>query len=208
MDNCITISEASASGTGFIIDHNKDNTIVMTAAHLCESTKNVRQSSIINFEITEIRNTHEMGIIKNQQLILSQQILYNDPVTDVCVFKIPRVDGEKVRIAKGAPRYGDKIWSIGAPVGFFPESSKPLVSGHYAGGAERSMKNDPSLGFYNFSMPTVPGMSGSPIFNNNGEVIGIVSAVHSDWHMICFSPTHDQIIKAIEAAKIALKNQE
>ncbi len=71
------------------------------------------------------------------------------------------------------------------------------------------MLNDSTImGFYNMSMPTVQGMSGSPIFNDDGEVVGIVSAVQVDWHMICYSPTLEQIKEAIEAAYKVIEGTE
>ena len=56
-------------------------------------------------------------------------------------------------------------------------------------------------------MPTVGGMSGSPIINESGEVVGIVSAVNVDWHMVSYSPTLEQIKDAIETATLKLESQ-
>ena len=56
-------------------------------------------------------------------------------------------------------------------------------------------------------MPTVGGMSGSPIVDHRGRVIGLVSAVHSEWHLLSFSPTLEQITAAKESAVLKLSSQ-
>lgn len=205
MDNCIPISESIGSGTSFIIDHVGDRSIIMTAAHLCKDPKNYGQSSAGGLELT---NVFEMGVIRGDTFYEFKEILYNNSLNDICIFTTTYIPGKKARIARWAPTYGDKIWSIGAPAGYFPESAKPIAHGFFSGDAQRVVNPKLMIGFYNFSMPTIPGMSGSPIYNDSGEVIGIVSAVHYRWHMISYSPTHEQIINAIEVAMIKLESQD
>ena len=205
MGNCVPISESIGSGTSFIIDHVEDKTIVMTAAHLCKNPEEYGQSGV---DGVELKNILEMGVVRGDGFFESKKILYNNPINDICIFSVDAMAGYKAPIARMAPRYGDKIWSIGAPAGYFPESAKPITHGFFSGEAERAVDPTFKAGFYNFSMPTIPGMSGSPIFNDNGEVVGIVSAVHYKWHMISYSPTHKQIVEAVDIAMTKLKNQD
>jgi S1-C subfamily serine protease len=79
-----------------------------------------------------------------------------------------------------------------------PDSAKPISRGVFSGEAIRRHPMTDPTAFATYSMPTVQGMSGSPIMDSQGRVIGIVSAVHSDWHMVSFSPTLDQIKWAID----------
>lgn len=205
MGNCIPISESVGSGTSFIIDHIEDKTIVMTAAHLCKNPEEYGQSGV---DGVELKNVLEMGVVRGEMFYQSREILYNNETNDICIFSVPLMNGYKAPIARNPPEYGDKIWSIGAPAGYFPESAKPITHGFFSGDAERALDPTLNVGFYNFSMPTIPGMSGSPIFNDSGEVVGIVSAVHYKWHMISYSPTHQQIVDAVEEAITKLKNQD
>ena len=205
MDNCIPISESIGSGTSFVIDHIGEKSIIMTAAHLCQPRDGFGQSNA-NIMGAEMVTSFEVGIIWNQQLILTNEILYNNIEDDICILTIPRIHTATARIAKDNPDYGDIVWSIGAPAAYFPESAKPITHGHFSGEASRVLFDNSMMGFYNMSMPTVQGMSGSPIFNDDGEVVGIVSAVQVDWHMICYSPTLDQIKEAIKTAYEVLED--
>ena len=207
LDNCITISESIGSGTSFVIDHMKDKSIVMTAAHLCQPRTDFGQSNV-NVMGAELVTNFEIGLIWNRQLVLVDEVLYNNADNDICIVTIPRIQTAEAKIAKHNPDYGDIVWSIGAPAAYFPESAKPITHGHFSGEASRMLFDNSMMGFYNMSMPTVQGMSGSPIFNDKGEVVGIVSAVQADWHMICYSPTLEQIKVAINIAYEALESKD
>lgn len=61
---------------------------------------------------------------------------------------------------------GDNIYTIGSPFGF----AKLFTHGYVAGYNED---------YLILNMPVYPGMSGSPVFNCKGEVIGVILAVHS-----------------------------
>lgn len=191
---CTTIGQGFASGTAFVIGYSEDKTIFMTAAHLCNEydiwesnpsgTSQTKRSS--HMYIAHEENLHEAG----------KMILYKNTNNDICIFVVDKKYGRKLKIAKNIPNYAEQIWTIGAPAGFFPETAKPINSGYFSGKAVRFDSSDQDLEFFNFSLATKQGMSGSPILTANGRVVGIVSAVHSDWHMICFSPTLAQIIEA------------
>ena len=43
------------------------------------------------------------------------------------------------------------------------------------------------------NIPVAGGSSGSPILNCDGQIVGMVSAVHRAFHHISISPTHEQI---------------
>lgn len=195
-DVCAPISEAMGAGTSFVIDKKENETTLMTAAHLCEPRELPRQSPL-NIE-ANFQTVFHMTIIDDNEMTLVSDILFLDSVTDICIFTVPKALGKKMKISKRNPRYGDNVWSIGAPTGYFPQSAKPITKGVFSGEALRFQPNGGKLEFFNFNMPTIGGMSGSPIINEKGKVIGLVSAVHNEWHLISYSPTLEQIRAAIE----------
>lgn len=196
LDSCITAFSGFGSGTAFVIDYEDDVTIFMSAAHLCNEYTIVESESKGEFET---RRHSTMYIRYNNTLYpAGKMILYKNNFTDVCVFGVKGVYGKKLKIAKKDPKYSEQIWTIGAPAGFFPESAKPINSGYYSGTAYRINQVGDKQDFFNFSLPTIGGMSGSPILNSKGQVVGIVSAVFKEWHMICFSPTLTDIKEAEE----------
>ena len=74
---------------------------------------------------------------------------------------------------------GEKIYTIGFPgpgllqdLGEFEKDLTKVLQATGAGG-EISMNNDTYI--YGFNAPTLPGASGSPIFDKNGNLVSIVS---------------------------------
>ena len=61
----------------------------------------------------------------------------------------------------------------------------PLVEGYYSGYTSTQMI---------FTCPAIGGSSGSPIFNKTGELVGMVSAVHTRYPIVSMSP-HYFIVK-------------
>lgn len=204
---CIPLEQSYGAGTSFVIKKIFDQTVIMTAAHLCYAHQGGESQSVMN-GIATIETKFDMSIGVGEELFIVNNILFLDVENDICVFSVPVDIGRVMPISRFEPSYGDEVWSIGAPAGYFPESAKPITKGIFSGSAERVYNNGEKIEFYNFSMPTVGGMSGSPIINKSGEVVGIVSAVNSEWHMISFSPTLSQIKESIGIAilKLAIQN--
>ena len=201
-NNCFPFQEKYGAGTSFVIDYVNGNTIMMSAAHLCEPYIVPTEEE----EIIPLQTVFEIGIIQGEFLLLVNDILFIDRDSDICVFSVPVEIGVKIELSKKSPKYGEDVWSIGAPTGYFPETAKPITQGLFSGDAERRLMDGGLLPFSNFNMPTVPGMSGSPIINKRGDVVGLVSAVSSDWHMISYSPTLKQLRDARDIALIKAKS--
>ena len=197
-EQCMPVDQSYGAGTSFVIDKVDGKSILMTAAHLCYPYNAGQQSPLSELGILETR--FDLSIVLGESLLIVQEILVLDVENDICVFSVPVDIGREMPISRKDPRYGDNVWTIGAPAGYFPESAKPITRGTFSGEAERRMENGSLNPFFNFTMPAVGGMSGSPIINEHGEVVGIVSAVNSDWHLISFSPTLDQIKDSIDLA--------
>lgn len=209
VETCIPIGSVYGSGTAFVIDTVGENTVFMTAAHLC-SRRSVNEdqypTSSGETGLTE-KITYEFGIIMGENIALVNNVLFYDEVDDICVFAIPALIGKQpLKMAKNVPNYGDDVWTIGAPVGYFTNTAKPITRGSYSGDSYRIVLGF-NVSYSNYTMPTVGGMSGSPIVDHRGRVIGLVSAVHSEWHLLSFSPTLEQITAAKESAVLKLSSQ-
>lgn len=203
-ETCLPIAESYGAGTSFVLEYIGHNTIMMTAAHLCREYEMPIDNMFADMPNT--KTNFEVGVfLEGGFVLVINNILYYDEETDICVFSVPELLGVPTEFAKRRPRYGDTVWSIGAPAGYFPPTAKPITQGLYSGDAERGIAADYYLPFSNFNMPTIPGMSGSPIFNKSGDVVGLVSAVNVQWHMISYSPTLEQLRKAEEEAIVKFK---
>jgi len=199
-DECTSSLVGYGTGTAFVIDTDGDKTIFMTAAHLCEE-ENTSSSIVPGMPgLFQVKRTNHLAVVKNEMLHEIEKVLYRDVYTDICIFVVnKKLSNSKLKIAKAPADYGEEVWTIGAPAGYFPPTAKPISRGLYSGNGVRVSTTGVHNEFSNYSLPTRQGMSGSPIMNSKGKVIGIVSAVHNEWHMILFSPTHKQVIDAINS---------
>lgn len=95
-------------------------------------------------------------------------ILLDQPVTDIPPAKIG--DSDNVRI-------GEDVFVIGAPLGLSHSVSRGIISGRHS---EKKITRDlKSMEFFQTDAAINQGNSGGPMFNMNGEVIGIVSSILS-----------------------------
>jgi len=66
------------------------------------------------------------------------------------------------------------MWSIGSPYGFEHTATQGIVSA-----VARSLPNDTYVPFIQTDAAVNPGNSGGPLFNTDGEVIGVNSQIYS-----------------------------
>ena len=98
-----------------------------------------------------------------------------DKKTDVAVLKI---EGKQLPVVKlGDPsklRPGEWVLAIGSPFTFDNSVTAGIVSA-----TGRSMPGEDLVGFIQTDVAVNPGNSGGPLFNLNGEVVGINSQIYS-----------------------------
>jgi serine protease Do len=71
-------------------------------------------------------------------------------------------------------KVGEWVVAIGSPYGFDSTVTSGIISAK-----SRSMSDDSPIPFIQTDVPVNPGNSGGPLFNLNGEVIGINSMIYS-----------------------------
>ncbi len=145
-------------GSGVLID---PSGLVLTAAHVVQAADSVE----VEFRSGET---------------IPAKIVASEPQTDVAVVKLERLPKDAV-FAKGGDsdkvRIGDEIFVVGAPLGI----SHSLSVGHVGG---RRVANTLFGGLseaelFQTDASINKGNSGGPMFNLQGEVIGVVSSILS-----------------------------
>ncbi|MCH9694414.1 MAG: trypsin-like peptidase domain-containing protein [Gammaproteobacteria bacterium] len=145
-------------GSGVLID---DEGHVMTAAHVVQTADLVEVEFVDGTKVTA-------------------SVVASDPIKDVALVKLDKLP-ERVRPAKLADsdkvRIGEEIFIIGAPYGL----SHTLTVGHISA---RHKNEDDYMGeiraeTFQTDAAINQGNSGGPMFNQRGEVIGIVSHIRS-----------------------------
>ena len=140
-------------GSGFIVS--ADGTI-LTNAHVVEEAD-------------------EVTVKLNDKREFKAKVLGADKTSDVAVLKIAAQNLPTVRIGASAQtQVGEWVLAIGSPFGFESSASAGIVSAK-----SRSLPDGSYVPFIQTDVAVNPGNSGGPLFNMNGEVIGINSQIYS-----------------------------
>ena len=142
-----------ALGSGFIIS--ADGTI-LTNAHVVDGAQEV---------IVKLTDRREF----------KAKVIGADKQSDVAVLKISAHDLPVVRLGSpAATRVGDPVLAIGSPYGFENSATSGIVSAK-----ARALPEGTYVPFLQTDVAVNPGNSGGPLFNLQGEVIGINSQIYS-----------------------------
>lgn len=103
------------------------------------------------------------------------QVLGADRQTDVALLKIEASDLPVVRVGRSTDlKVGEWVLAIGSPFGFENTVTAGIVSGK-----GRSLPDENYVPFIQTDVAINPGNSGGPLFNLEGEVVGINSQIYS-----------------------------
>lgn len=140
-------------GSGFIVSADG---MVLTNAHVVE-------------------DADEVTVKLNDKREFKAKVLGADKASDVAVLKIDAKGLPVVRIGtSGQTQVGEWVLAIGSPFGFESSASAGIVSAK-----SRSLPDGSYVPFIQTDVAVNPGNSGGPLFNMNGEVIGINSQIYS-----------------------------
>jgi serine protease Do len=140
-------------GSGFIID---SAGLVLTNAHVVAKAKEV------TVKLTDKRE-------------FRAKVLGVDPPTDIALLKIDATGLPSVRLGDASDlKVGEWVAAIGSPYGFENSVTSGIVSAKW-----RSLPDGAYVPFIQTDVAVNPGNSGGPLFNMQGEVVGINSQIYS-----------------------------
>ncbi len=103
------------------------------------------------------------------------KVIGADARSDIAVLKITATNLPTVKLGDPAKlRVGEAVAAIGSPFGFENSVTAGIVSAK-----GRSLPQDSYVPFIQTDVPINPGNSGGPLFNMQGEVVGINSQIYS-----------------------------
>lgn len=138
----------NGSGSGFFIESNGTG---LTNYHVLEKSMKA---------ILRLKDGREFEI---------DSVLASDKKWDVVKFSILHDTSdsfEYLKFAKKAIEQGERVYNLGAPMGFEQTFADGLVS---------SVRSDSHGDVVQVTIPISPGSSGSPIMNENGDVVAIAT---------------------------------
>lgn len=190
-----------ATGSGSVVGESVDGVYILTAGHMCD-----RKGDLLNFNnmlgreieepIEEKYYVHDIDLFQ-----YNVKVLEFDKEDDVCLAFAWGLFAPSLKLSKKGPEIGEKVYNMAAPAGYMSARAVPLFEGRYFGQGK-----DMDL----YTVPAVGGSSGSPIFNKDSEVVGMIYARHSHFHEITISPRHKRLIQFVmEGIKkdVAIRNK-
>lgn len=111
----------------------------------------------------------------HDQRELEATLVGSDPETDIALLKVAATDLPAATFGDSdGLKVGQWVLAIGAPFGLNQTATQGIVSA-----VSRSLPNDNYVPFIQTDVAVNPGNSGGPLFNLDGEVIGINSQIFS-----------------------------
>ncbi|MCC7122494.1 MAG: DegQ family serine endoprotease [Gammaproteobacteria bacterium] len=129
---------------------------------------------ISNYHV--VKGAGEIVVRLSDRRELKAEIIGSDPRTDIAVLKV-KADGDLpvVRLGRSeALQVGEWVLAIGSPFGFDHSVTAGIVSAK-----GRSLPNENYVPFIQTDVAINPGNSGGPLFNLDGEVVGVNSQIYS-----------------------------
>jgi len=143
----------SGVGSGFIVS---DDGYILTNAHVVDNASDIT---------VRLRDRTE----------LSAELIGLDELTDVALIKVDAEDLPVVKIASSEDlAVGEWVLAIGSPFGFDQTATQGIISA-----VSRNLPSANYVPFIQTDVAVNPGNSGGPLFNTDGEVIGINSQIYS-----------------------------
>lgn len=163
---------ARFGGTGFLIDVKG---YLVTNAHVVEGAKSL--------------------VVQNaKQQEFRAKAVYIDPVSDIAILKIEDADFKPFTslpygIRKSGASLGEQLYTLG-----YPRSEIVYNEGYMS--AKTGYNGDTMT--CQIGVAANPGNSGGPVFNKNGEIIGIINARQTQSEGVVFAITARNIFSTLE----------
>jgi Tfp pilus assembly protein PilF len=150
---------------------------------------------VTNYHV--ISNAKDIKVKVGDKILDVEGLIYTDKENDLVILK---VKGEKLPVVKlgdiAKANVGEKVYVISSPEGLENTISDGLLSGI------RDIASDKKV--LQITAPVSSGSSGSPVFNKDGEVIGIATFLLEEAQNLNFAMPVNLITDKIRNKKVVL----
>ena len=122
-----------------------------------------------------IKNSDEIKITLSDQTQLKATLIGTDERSDLALLKVDAKNLPVVSIGTSENlKIGEWVLAIGSPFGFDHTVTAGIVSGK-----KRNLPNESYVPYIQTDVAINPGNSGGPLFNLNGEVVGVNAQIYT-----------------------------
>lgn len=169
----------SIRGSSALVGHDpaRDMSYILSAYHVCDDfePRTMIMRTQANDHMLIYRYTPLLKVTDFYGNTYDAEMVRGDINNDLCLLGSSEMMGhiEPIRIAQSEPTEGDRIFNIASPHSLSQPGAILSYEGYHGGKlpAGRLIKD----GHYLNAIPTAPGSSGSPVLNEDGEIISVVS---------------------------------
>lgn len=182
-------NEIKGTGTAFLIS---SDGYLITNYHVIEDVTNFNNITIFD---TQKKTSYKAKLIAN------------DIRNDLALLKIEdeKFDTKTTvpyTISTQSPRPGDDVFVVGYPHASALGIEPKFVDGKIS--ALSGFRDD--LSSYQLTTPVYPGNSGSPLFNKDGEIIGVINERYTKGDNVSYAIKKSALINLLETQNINLPN--
>jgi S1-C subfamily serine protease len=189
-DNVNTPSDIAGSGTGYAIT---SNGYIVTNHHVTDGASSIKVRGV-NGDFSKTYSAKVIIEDKNNDLSI---IKINDP-NFTSLGTIPYV------IANRASDVGSSVFVLGYPLITTMGDEIKLTNGIIS--AKSGFQGDVSL--YQITAPVQPGNSGGPLFDSQGNIIGIINAKHLSAENVTYAIKASYLLNLINTLDYPLNLQK
>jgi len=122
-----------------------------------------------------VKDAEEIIVRLNDRREFVAELIGSDERSDIAVLKIEATDLPTLKLGDSSNlNVGEWVLAIGSPFGFDASVTAGIISA-----IGRSLPNENYVPFIQTDVAINPGNSGGPLFNLDGEVIGVNSQIYS-----------------------------
>jgi serine protease Do len=156
-ESYLSVDGGTQVGSGIVVWNTRHHSYVLTCAHCVEGSERVdvvwRKGDTVTFHRAKAA------------------VMAFDAVHDLAMLRTRRIAGKRpIAVAMKEPELYERGFVMGSARGLYGTAGEAVIS---AVGNSAGTKD--SKGKYMYTGPAVTGMSGGPLCNEDGELVGIVS---------------------------------
>jgi serine protease Do len=122
-----------------------------------------------------VKDAEEVIVRLSDRRELTAEVVGSDERSDVALLRVKAQDLPSVRVGRSSGlKVGEWVLAIGSPFGFDHSVTAGIVSA-----IGRSLPSENYVPFIQTDVAINPGNSGGPLFNLDGEVVGVNSQIYS-----------------------------